>query len=35
MTKQKARKQKRIQHGGTVEYSAGLAQVAAKGSAAL
>ena len=35
ITKQKARKWKRIQHGGTMEYGKAAAQVAAKASAAL
>jgi hypothetical protein len=34
MTKRKARKRKRIQHGGTMEYGAASAQVAAKASVA-
>ena len=35
ITKRKARKQKRIQQGGTIEYIAASALVAAKASAAL
>ena len=35
ITKRKARKRKRIQHGGTIEYGKGAAQVAAEASAAL
>jgi len=35
ITKQKARKQKRIQHSGTMEYGEASAQVAAKASAVL
>src|SRR5438552_17069008 len=35
MTKRKTRKRKQIQKGGTLEYSEGAAQVAAKASAAL
>ena len=35
MTKRKARKRKRIQHGGTMEYGKASAQVAAEASAAL
>ena len=35
ITKRKARKRKRIQHGSTMEYSAAAAQVAAKASSAL
>ena len=35
VTKQKSRKRKRIQQGGTIEYSEGAAQVAAEASMAL
>ena len=35
VTKQKSRKRKRIQQGGTMEYSKGAAQVAAETSMAL
>ena len=35
ITKQKARKRKRIQHSGTIEYSKASAQVAAEASTAL
>ena len=34
ITKRKARKRKRIQHGGTMEYSVGSAKVATKASTA-
>ena len=34
ITKRKARKRKRIQHGGTMEYSVGSAKVATKASIA-